>query len=144
MTAPGPAPGVGGPTGAGRPAAGDLADEAAQLLDALSVRLHQVRITVGTHESVVSTPVADAPGEADDEPAAGHVRCVGWCPVCRGADLLRGERPEVAVKLVDSAIVVIGALRSLLPATPAGAAPAAGPSGDSEPPQPGVERIDIR
>lgn len=124
------------------PAVGNLADEAAQLLDALSARLDQVRITVGAHESVDSPPTA-ADAASQTEPAADHLQCVGWCPVCRGADLLRGERPEVAGKLVDSAIVVINALRSLLPATPAGPAPA-GPSGDSAPPQPGIERIDIR
>lgn len=133
-----------GTTG-GHPAVGNLADEAAQLLDALAARLAQVRVTVGE----------PATGDSIPEPATDHVQCVGWCPVCRSADLLRGERPEVAGKLVDSAIVVVSALRSLLPAAPAASnarsdAPDTGPSPAADrpdgplPPKPGIERIDIR
>ena len=155
------------------PPVGALAEEAAQLLDALAVRLAQVRLTVGahesapTHEATVPDRTAARGGAArhsaapdgathdaatDDggtagtaAPADDRVQCVGWCPVCRSADLLRGDRPEVAGKLVDSAIVVVHALRSLLPATPA-AGPAAGPpsTGEPGPPPPGIERIDIR
>ena len=181
MTAPGPSSGAPGSL----PPVGSLAAEAAQLLDALAARLAQVRVTVGDHapggsswtgepgsDLVDGQPVGvhpaaarpDAAGQPDaaaDTDAAGHRQCVGWCPVCRSADLLRGERPEVAGKLVDSAIVVVSALRSLLPATDASAtetpettasadrSPAAGGSGSDQPGDsplrpPGIERIDIR
>lgn len=154
MTAPGAPPGPAG----GPPAVGGLADEAAQLLDALATRLALARVTVGAAGPADpgsgsgvprdGDPVGPVPGPPDA--AGGHTQCVGWCPVCRAADLLRGERPEVAGKLVDSAIVVVNALRSLLPAMPtdgqaaAGPSTASGPSGDTAPPQPGIERIDIR
>ena len=134
---------------ASRPPVGALADEAAQLLDALAVRLAQVRQTVGAHDSA-ATAGAAAPQTAPDDaaPAAAGpgddgLQCVGWCPVCRSADLLRGDRPEVAGKLVESAIVVVQALRSLLPATPAAGPPSTGEPGPP-PHSPGIERIDIR
>jgi hypothetical protein len=67
--------------------------------------------------------------------------------------MLRGERPETTAKLVDGALLIVRALRSMIPDTP-GAAPstAAGPTGPGEPPPPspppparrgGFERIDI-
>lgn len=140
----------------GPPPVGGLAEEAAQLLDAIATRLSLVRNTIGD-----GTPVEPVGSVPEAEPATGHLQCVGWCPVCRSADLLRGERPEVAGKLVDSAMVVVAALRSLLPVTPAGpdaAGPSAadptadqpaafrpGPTGGSgDTPPPGIERIDIR
>ena len=150
-----------GPSG-GLPPVGGLAEEAAQLLDALAVRLAQVRITVGDHAAAGESATDDQLGHGP-ETVTSHLQCVGWCPVCRSADLLRGERPEVAGRLVDSAIVVVGALRSLLPAAggtvpdesaagqrsagqsaPAGPAGRPGGPGGTAPASPGIERIDIR
>lgn len=176
MTAPGAPSGAAG----GPPPVGGLADEAAQLLDAFAARLALIRLTVGDDKPGERVPGERPPGSVapDDgdpvivdaaEPAGSHHQCVGWCPVCRSADLLRGERPEVAGKLVDSAIVMVNALRSLLPAVPAAdqsashpSRAASGPSPDQPAPDqpaadhsatersipdrsaPGIERIDIR
>jgi hypothetical protein len=149
MTAGAPSESTGGP-----PPIGGLAEEAAQLLDAVAARLALVRLTMGDGEPAdagqadarqadkppTDAQAADAPTGTDGqhvgasgrsgpaatdhpEPATRHAQCVGWCPVCRSADLLRGERPEVAGKLLDSAMVVVSALRSLLPAVPSTAHP---------------------
>ena len=57
---------------------------------------------------------------------------MGWCPICRSAELLRGDRPEVAEKLVDTALLVVATLRSLIPA-PAAGSPAPAAAGSPEP-----------
>ena len=139
------------------PDVGSLAGEAGQLLDALSARL--IRFTSDEARAERRSDAADptdppAPDpEAPEAPAAEqiateqiateqvpaqqHLSCVGWCPVCRSAELLKGDRSEVAEKLADVALLLITTLRSLLPepAEPA----ASGPE-----PRAGVERIDIR
>jgi hypothetical protein len=66
--------------------------------------------------------------------------------------MLRGERPETTAKLVDGALLIVRALRSMIPEAPdAGATPTSGgPTGPGDPPPPppparrgGFERIDI-
>lgn len=144
------------------PDVGSLAGEAGQLLDALSARL--IRFTSDEAGAERRSDAADPtdPSAPDPEapeapaaeasaaeqiateqiateqiPAQQHFSCVGWCPVCRSAELLKGDRSEVAEKLADAALLLITTLRSLLPepAEPA----ASGPE-----PRAGVERIDIR
>ena len=116
---------------------GALADEAGQLLDAVSDRLERMKVA---RAGLAETAPSAAPG-APIEPAA-HT-CVGWCPICRGAELLRGDQGEISERLLDTALLVIGTLRSLIPESPAATAPAT-PDQTSSAPQPGVERIDIR
>lgn len=74
------------------------------------------------------------------------------CPLCRFLAMLRGERPETTAKLVDGALLIVRALRSMIPEvpTPADATGPAAPraAGDPPPPPPparrgGFERIDI-
>ena len=76
------------------------------------------------------------------------------CPLCRFLAMLRGERPETTAKLVDGALLIVRALRSLIPEAPppADAAGATAPRGAADPPPPpptpparrgGFERIDI-
>ncbi len=143
---------------------GTLAQEAGQLLDVLSVRLARMR---AEHRNPASDhgagpaashpadehPAGDQPANeqppagrpAADQPAAGAAAghptdataCLAWCPVCRGAELLRGDRPELAEKLLDTAAVIVGTLRSLI--SQPGEQPEPAPA-----PQPGTERIDIR
>jgi hypothetical protein len=70
------------------------------------------------------------------------------CPLCRFLAMLRGERPETTAKLVDGALLIVRALRSMIPEAPP-AQEAAGPRGAGDPPPPpparrgGFERIDI-
>ncbi len=149
------------------PDVGSLAGEAGQLLDALSARLIRFTSDEAGAErrsdaadptdppapdpEAPEAPAAEAPAAeasaaeqiateqiaTEQIPAQQHLSCVGWCPVCRSAELLKGDRSEVAEKLADAALLLITTLRSLLPepAEPA----ASGPE-----PRAGVERIDIR
>jgi hypothetical protein len=66
--------------------------------------------------------------------------------------MLRGERPETTAKLVDGALLIVRALRSMIPEAPDPAATptSGGPTGAGDPPPPppparrgGFERIDI-
>ncbi|WP_420124051.1 hypothetical protein, partial [Nakamurella sp.] len=114
-----------------------------------------------------ATPAADAGAEQvpDGRPRGPDGRCPECgslpgasctaCPLCRFLAMLRGERPETTAKLVDGALLIVRALRSMIPEAPApGPAPAAGtgpaaPRGAGDPPPPpptrrgGFERIDI-
>ncbi|MEU7481058.1 hypothetical protein AB0A63_34125 [Lentzea sp. NPDC042327] len=50
----------------------------------------------------------------------------GWCPVCNGVALLRGDRSELAAKAAEHAAGLVAVLRAALrePGTPAPAEPA--------------------
>ncbi len=110
---------------------GTLATEAGLLLDAVAERLTAKR---GPNAGGDSAPVAACP-------TCGHQpgeSCTA-CPICRFLAVLRGERPEVTERWVDSALTIVQALRSLIPATEAeapGARPAGGAPADPPPPQP--------
>ncbi|HVV18141.1 MAG TPA: hypothetical protein VHF06_01820 [Pseudonocardiaceae bacterium] len=54
-----------------------------------------------------------------------------WCPLCAGMAVLRGERPELAVKAAEHAAGLIAVLRAALAERPA---PASSPSSESSPP----------
>ena len=41
------------------------------------------------------------------------------CPLCRFLAVLRGERPEATARWVDGALIIVQALRSLIPAADA-------------------------
>ena len=109
-------------------AVGALAEEAGQLLDVVAAKLAGLR-----------QEVPDAPEPADPHPADSTAGCVGWCPICRSADLLKGDRSETTQKLLDAALLVVTTLRSLIPAPPE--ASEATTDGDGSQ---GIERIDIR
>ena len=126
---------------------GALADEAGQLLDAVAQRLEKMKaaradgVFHGGDEFHGGDGAAAPPPAAEAAPTE-HT-CVGWCPICRGAELLRGDRTEISDRLLDTAILVVGTLRSLMPEPSEATAPAT-PDQTSSAPQPGVERIDIR
>ncbi|HEX3784734.1 MAG TPA: hypothetical protein VHX38_34160 [Pseudonocardiaceae bacterium] len=104
--------------------------------------------------------LATAPeGTAD---AAEHTPATcGWCPLCAGIAVLRGERPELAVRAAEHASGLLAVLRASLAERPsdASATPAAKPESAADPaagaaesgpeaepaPEPGrVQRIAIR
>jgi hypothetical protein len=96
-----------------------LAEELRLLLDALAERAQPWLNRLAT--------------EPDDE----HTPATcGWCPVCAGMAVLRGERPELAVRAAEHAAGLVAVLRSAL-------APAETPqpssSGDDR-----VEHITVR
>lgn len=120
-----------GQAGPGREDVGSLAEEAARLLEALS------GLARG-HTDQPSADDGDAPGIAD---RGGERSCVcGWCPLCRGVDVLRAASPEVRTHLVAAGASLLHAAAGLLAAAsgPPGASP-----GAARRRGPGVERIDV-
>lgn len=97
-----------------------LAEEARLLLDALAERA----------QPWLNRLAAD-PGEdgAPHTPAT-----CGWCPICAGLALLRGERPELAVRAAEHAAGLLAVLRAALaePAGPPRPDAAANPTGEPE------------
>ncbi|MDX8146281.1 hypothetical protein SK854_29500 [Lentzea sp. BCCO 10_0061] len=57
----------------------------------------------------------------------------GWCPLCNGVALLRGDRSELAAKAAEHAAGLVAVLRAALrePGTPAPSAGAEEPAHDS-------------
>jgi hypothetical protein len=94
-----------------------LAEELRLLLDALAERAQPWLNRLATEPT-------DAAGE--HTPAT-----CGWCPVCAGMAVLRGERPELAVRAAEHAAGLVAVLRSAL----ADRAPA-------EPPPPADDRVE--
>lgn len=91
---------------------GTLAAEAGQLLDVVAQRLTAARMG--------ERPATEVCPSCGHDPSAS---CTA-CPVCRFLAVLRGERPEVTARWIDSALTVVAALKAMLP-------PADGPEGPS-------------
>lgn len=147
----------------GTPAVGPLALEAALLLDVVADRLSALKpVAPGAGESTGATAgsPSGAPGgpEPAGRPRGPDGRCPECgsvpgasctaCPLCRFLALLRGERPETTAKLVDGALLIVRALRSMIPDPAESAGPSGGPTGSGDRPPPparrgGFERIDI-
>jgi hypothetical protein len=104
-----------------------LAEEMRLLLDALAERAEPLLNRLAT-----------APAGED---GAEHLPATcGWCPLCAGLAVLRGERPELAVKAAEHATGLLSVLRSAL-AEPS-SAPTAQPAG--EPARERVQHITVR
>lgn len=88
---------------------------------------------------------------AEHEPGHSPATC-GWCPLCAGLAVLRGERPELAQRAAEHAAGLLAVLRSSLaePGAPtaepaATAEPVGEPTGAApRPPAPRVQRITVR
>lgn len=132
------------------------------LLDVVADRLTAMRPEAGDPTgSAASRTGGPSAGGPDGRPLGPDGRCPECgsvpgasctaCPLCRFLAMLRGERPETTARLVDGALLIVRALRSMIPDAPDPAASsAAGPTGPGEPPPPppparrgGFERIDI-
>lgn len=84
--------------------------------------------------------LATAPDDAEHTPAT-----CGWCPVCAGMAVLRGERPELAVRAAEHASGLLAVLRaSLAERPPAEPKPEAEPEHAEEPQPERVQKIAIR
>lgn len=94
-----------------------LAEEFRLLLDALAERAQPMLNRLAT-----------AP-EGEHTPAT-----CGWCPLCAGIAVLRGERPELAVRAAEHAAGLLTVLRTAL-------AEREPEPGKSEPERPARERV---
>ena len=88
--------------------------EAARLADSLRGLIPDAGPARG---SVPSAPAADTVGEPRAEPNGGpaplHAADCEWCPVCRGARVLREVSPEFLERLADLAAFAATALGDL-------------------------------
>lgn len=111
---------------------GPLVEEAALLLGAVEDKLQAWQ----SEQARTQDRPADGDAGGGPVPGSGTARacpecgavpgaaCTG-CPVCRLLAAVRGEHPEVTARVVDGALTVIRALRTLLPADGSAPSPAA-------------------
>lgn len=79
-----------------------LAEELRLLLDALAERAQPLLNRLAAGDAGEHTPAT-----------------CGWCPVCAGIAVVRGERPELAVKAAEHASGLLAVLRAALTPEPA-------------------------
>jgi hypothetical protein len=84
-------------------------------------------------------PTTDRPA-AEQSPADHTPATCGWCPLCAGIAVLRGERPELAIRAAEHAAGLLSVLRSAL-AEPTRPAPGNEPEAQPPPPEPARERV---
>jgi hypothetical protein len=112
-----------------------LAEELRLLLDALAER---------------AQPMLNRLAAASTDEHGEHTPATcGWCPLCAGMALLRGEKPELAVRAAEHAAGLIAVLRTSLADRAPAAQPPAGDAGaedepDREPDAGRVQHIDVR
>jgi hypothetical protein len=122
---------------------GSVADEAARLLESLR------RSAAETADAAAAAGAADTPGDTppratapggDDHvhaapsPGAEHDPVCQWCPICRGAAVVRALSPETLTRLADLASLAAGMLAEL--AVARGTATASGSPSDDQPATP--------
>ncbi|HKN97002.1 MAG TPA: hypothetical protein VJX10_07800 [Pseudonocardiaceae bacterium] len=104
-----------------------LAEELRLLLDALAER---------------AEPVLNrfAAGDPDEHTPA----TCGWCPLCAGIAVLRGERPELAVRAAEHAAGLLAVLRSALADPTQPTTPTQPPAEAERPKDDRVQHIPVR
>lgn len=109
---------------------GSVADEAARLLESLrrsaETAASEAAAASATHDEPDAVPAPPAPAPAD---AAPHDPFCTWCPLCRGAAVVRSLSPETLARLADLATLAASVLTDLASSRPApgpATAPAAG------------------
>lgn len=97
---------------------GTVADEAARLLESLRSMTAE-QDTAGGEDTFEQSHRGDgtespgpdrAPGGAPDP---GHDPVCQWCPLCRGAAVVRSLSPETLARLADLAVLAAGVLADL-------------------------------
>lgn len=96
-----------------------LAEELRLLLDALAERAQPMLNRLAT------------PADGEHTPAT-----CGWCPLCAGIAVVRGERPELAVRAAEHAAGLLAVLRMALQEPHSTPAPST-----TEPEEPGPDRV---
>ena len=121
---------------------GSVADEATRLLESLRRSAAEAAAN-GTAESSDGPPPASAdepapaaPPRPDDvEPdAAAHDPACQWCPLCRGAAVVRSLSPQTLTRLADLAGLAATVLSELASTRGATDGSATGPAADADAP----------
>lgn len=119
---------------------GSVADEAIRLLE--SLRRSAADEAVGplegenTSDAAASVPGTEG-GAGPDVPA--HDPSCTWCPLCRGAAVIRSLSPQTLARLADLASLAATVLTELAGSRPADGSTASGgsPAGDATQPHDG-------
>jgi hypothetical protein len=115
---------------------GSVADEAARLLESLrrtaETAAHETADEVAPEPPAGAEPDAVPPAAAA---AAPHDPFCTWCPLCRGAAVVRSLSPETLARLADLATLAASVLTDLASSRPA-SGPTARPPGDVTRPRP--------
>jgi hypothetical protein len=133
---------------------GSVADEAGRLLESLrrTAAESAARESVG-HDGADAEGRAPAAGSRSASGSAGaaaaaaggpdgsrHDPSCTWCPLCRGAAVVRSLSPETLAKLADLATLAATVLTDLASSRPAGGPPASGPDEPAAEPARGSAR----
>jgi hypothetical protein len=118
-----------------------VAEELRLLLDAMAFRAEEYLRNLGRESS--DTP--HGPGQSAQHPSGA---VCGWCPVCAAISMLRGDRPELTMRLAEQLAGFVTLLRQALAeqqGNPPPASAPADPEPESEPArQAKVQRIDVQ
>ncbi|HYN67594.1 MAG TPA: hypothetical protein VES93_11955 [Ornithinibacter sp.] len=84
---------------------GSVADEATRLLESLRRTAEAAAQSVGEEAAAAGAPDAGdaAPGPDPAPDAAAHDPFCTWCPLCRGAAVVRSLSPQTLTRLADLA-----------------------------------------
>jgi len=126
-------PPEGTPHGSGGPDIGNVSEEAAKLLGALSDWARDQGSDVGQGLGGLASHAAASMQEINDHLATGSAECT-YCPVCRTVHAVRQTSPEVRAHLTQAASSLLHAAAGFL---------ATIPPPESSGRAPGVERIDL-
>jgi hypothetical protein len=119
---------------------GSVADEAARLLESLRRSAETAAAQPPAGEASTAPPPDDEPDAVPVTPvgAAPHDPFCTWCPLCRGAAVVRSLSPETLARLADLATLAASVLTDLASSRPgpapdaasddAGRDPASGPA----------------
>jgi hypothetical protein len=85
--------------------------------------------SAGSGSAGAAAPSGGMPGGANDAgpDGSGHDSFCTWCPLCRGAAVVRSLSPETLAKLADLATLAATVLTDLASSRPGGDPPASGP-----------------
>jgi hypothetical protein len=115
------------------PAVGNVGEEAAKLLGALSDWARDQGSDVGQGLGGLASQAAASMQGINDHIATGSTECT-YCPICRTVHAVRETSPEVRAHLAQAASSLLQAAAGLL---------ATIPPPESSGRMPGVERIDL-
>ena len=117
---------------------GSVADEAGRLLESLRRSAAEAAAHPpgddDPHETTTpdaGVPAGGSPAAAAGPDAGAHDPFCQWCPLCRGAAVVRSLSPETLTRLADLASLAATVLADL--ASRPGAQPPAAPGPDAEP-----------
>lgn len=128
-----PDPIVSDPCGGHSGMSADLCAAAVALLDRVEPVLERLRSEPGCRPAGGADPTADrAAGPAPGGPCT-------VCPVCAVVSLVRGERPQLGLRLVEQAVDLVAMLRAAL----AEQAPVQPPTPPAQPPARPVQHIPV-